>query len=82
MNAEATFTIVGSQIRNLFGAMYTARNATVVLANCALVMPWVQDNTITHYAATCRSGTDFRPEAVEMAFETLTVRVRLVIVNC
>jgi hypothetical protein len=84
---EATFTIVDSQaqanpqtFRNLFGVTYTARNATVVLTNCVLVMPWVEGNVITHYAATCRSGTDFRPEAVEV--ETSGVKVRLVVVNC
>jgi hypothetical protein len=84
---EATFTIVDSQMqadpqafRNLFGVTYTARNATVVLTNCVLVMPWVEDNVITHYAATCRSATYFRPEAVEV--ETSGVRVRLVVVNC
>jgi hypothetical protein len=43
-------------------------------------MPWVQSNTITHYAATCRSGTDFRPETAEV--EASGVRVRLVVVNC
>ncbi len=69
-------------IRDLLNKTYVARNATVVSTDCVLVMPWVEEGTITHYAATCRSGTDFRPEAVEMAFETLWVRVRLVIVNC
>jgi hypothetical protein len=86
---EATFTIADSQnqrqenpqtFRNLFGATYTARNATVALTNCVLVMPWVEEGTITHYAATCRSATDFRPEAVEV--ETSGVKVRLVVVNC
>jgi hypothetical protein len=67
-------------IRDLFNKTYTARNATVVLTNCVLVMPWVQDGTITHYAATCRSATDFRPETVET--EASGVKVRLVIVNC
>jgi len=67
-------------IRDLLGKTYTARNATVVLTSCVLVMPWVQSNTITHYAATCRSGTDFRPEAAEV--EASGVRVRLVVVNC
>jgi hypothetical protein len=81
MNTEVTFTITGRQtFGNLFGATYTARNATVVLTNCVLVMPWVEDNVITHYAATCRSATDFRPEAVEA--EASGVRVRLVVVNC
>jgi len=84
---EATFTVVNSQaqanpqtFRNLFGVTYTARNATIALTNCVLVMPWVEGNVITHYAATCRSGTDFRPEAVEV--ETSGVKVRLVVVNC
>ena len=84
---EATFTIVDSQaqadpqtFRNLFGVTYTARNATVVLTNCVLVMPRVEGNTITHYAATCRSGTDFRPETVET--EASGAKVRLAIVNC
>ncbi len=67
-------------IQGLFGKTYTRNNATVVSTNCVLVMPWVQDNTITHYAATCRSGTDFRPEAAEV--EASGVRVRLVVVNC
>jgi hypothetical protein len=67
-------------IRDLLGKTYTAKNATVVLTSCVLVMPWAQDSTITHYAATCRSGTDFRPEAVEV--ETSGVKVRLVVVNC
>ena len=67
-------------IRDLLGKTYTAKNATVVLTNCVLVMPWAQDSTITHYAATCRSGTDFRPEAVEV--EMSGVKVRLVVVNC
>jgi hypothetical protein len=81
MSVEATFTIAGRQtFRNLFGVTYTARNATVVLTNCVLVMPWVEGNVITHYAAICRSGTDFRPEAAEV--ETSGVRVRLVVVNC
>jgi hypothetical protein len=84
---EATFTIADSQtqtnpqtFRNLFGVTYTARNATVVLTNCVLVMPWVEEGAITHYAATCRSGTDFRPETVEA--EASGVKVRLVVVNC
>jgi hypothetical protein len=59
---------------------YAARNATVVLTNCVLVMPWVEEGAITHYAATCRSGTDFRPEAAEV--EASGVKVRLVVVNC
>jgi hypothetical protein len=67
-------------IRDLLGKTYAAKNATVVLTHCVLVMPWVEGNTITHYAATCRSGTDLRPEAAEV--ETSGVRVRLVIVNC
>jgi hypothetical protein len=67
-------------IQGLLNKTYAARNATVVLTNCVLVMPWVQEGTITHYAATCRSGTDFRPEAVET--EASGVRVRLVVVNC
>jgi len=86
-NVEVTFTIVSSQtqtdpqaFRNLLGVTYTARNATVVLTNCVLVMPWVEGNVITHYAATCRSGTDFRPEAAEV--EAPGVKVKLVIVNC
>jgi len=67
-------------IQDLLNKTYAARNATLVLTNCVLVMPWVEGNVITHYAATCRSGTDFRPEAAEV--ETSGVRVRLVIVNC
>ena len=85
--AEATFTIADSQtqtipptFRNLLGRSYAANNATVVSPNCVLVMPWVEGNTITHYAATCRSGTDFRPEAAEV--EMSGVKVRLVVVNC
>ncbi len=67
-------------IRNLLDKTYVARNATVVLTNCVLVMPWVEGNVITHYAATCRSGTDFRPETAEV--EASGVKVRLVVVNC
>jgi hypothetical protein len=67
-------------IRDLLDKTYTARNATVVLTSCVLVMPWVEGNVITHYAATCRSATDFKPETVEV--ETSGVRIRLVIVNC
>ncbi len=67
-------------IRDLLGKTYTARNATVVLTSCVLVMPWVEEGTITHYAATCRSATDLRPETAEV--ETSGVRVRLVVVNC
>jgi hypothetical protein len=67
-------------IQGLFGKTYTRSNATVVLSNCVLVMPWVEGNAITHYAATCRSGTDFRPEAAEV--EASGVKVRLVVVNC
>jgi hypothetical protein len=67
-------------IQGLLGKTYTAKNATVVLTNCVLVMPWVQDSTITHYAATCRSGTDFKPETAEV--EASGVKVRLVVVNC
>jgi hypothetical protein len=84
---EVTFTVADSQgqtnpqaFRNLFGVTYTARNATIALSDCVLVMPWVEGNVITHYAATCRSGTDFRPETVET--ETAGVKVRLVVVNC
>jgi hypothetical protein len=69
-------------IQGLLNKTYTAKNTTVVLTNCVLVMPWVEGNVITHYAATCRSGTDFRPETVEMASETPLVKVRLVVVNC
>jgi len=67
-------------IQGLLGKTYAARNATVVLTNCVLVMPWVEGNAITHYTATCRSGTDFRPETVET--EASGVKVRLVVVNC
>jgi hypothetical protein len=67
-------------IRDLLGKTYVARNATIALTDCVLVMPRVEGNVITHYAATCRSGTDFRPEAVEV--ETSGVKVRLVVVNC
>jgi len=67
-------------IAGLLGRTYAARNATVVLTDCVLIMPWAEGNAITHYAATCRSGTDFRPEAAEV--ETSGVRVRLVVVNC
>ncbi|KUO80395.1 MAG: hypothetical protein AT707_05820 [Pyrobaculum sp. JCHS_4] len=67
-------------IASLLGKTYAARNATVVLTDCVLIMPWVEGNAITHYAATCRSGTDFRPEAAEV--EASGVEVRLVLVNC
>ena len=67
-------------IQDLLGKTYTAKNATVVLTNCVLIMPRAEGNTITHYAATCRSGTDFRPETTEV--ETSGVKVRLVVVNC
>jgi hypothetical protein len=66
--------------RDLLDKTYTQSNATVVLTNCVLVMPWVQENAITHYAATCRSGTDFKPETAEV--EASGVKVRLVVVNC
>jgi len=67
-------------IRDLLNKTYTAKNATIALTSCVLVMPWAQDSTITHYAATCRSATDFRPETVET--EASGVKVRLVVVNC
>jgi hypothetical protein len=67
-------------IRDLLNKTYTRNNATIALTNCVLVMPWVEGNTITHYAATCRSATDFRPETVET--EASGVKVRLVVVNC
>jgi len=67
-------------IRDLLGKTYTAKNATIALTNCVLIMPWAQDSTITHYAATCRSATDFRPETAEV--EMSGVKVRLVVVNC
>jgi len=67
-------------IQNLLNKTYTAKNATIALTSCVLVMPWVEGNAITHYAATCNSATDFRPEAVEV--ETSGVKVRLVVVNC
>jgi hypothetical protein len=67
-------------IRDLLNKTYTRSNATVVLTSCVLVMPWVEGNVITHYAATCRSGTDFRPETAEV--EASGVKVRLVVVNC
>jgi len=67
-------------IRDLLGKTYTAKNATIASTNCVLVMPWAQDSTITHYAATCRSATDFRPETAEA--EASGIRVRLVVVNC
>ena len=67
-------------IQGLLGRTYAARNATVALTSCVLVMPWVEGNVITHYAATCRSGTDFRPETAEA--EASGVKVRLVVVNC
>jgi hypothetical protein len=85
--AEAAFTIADSQtqtipptFRNLLGRSYAANNAIVVSSNCVLVMPWVEGNVITHYTATCRSATDFRPEAAEV--EASGVKVRLVVVNC
>jgi len=67
-------------IRDLLGKTYTRSNATIAFTNCVLVMPWVEGNVITHYAATCRSGTDFRPETTEA--EASGVKVRLVVVNC
>jgi len=67
-------------IQGFLNKTYTAKNATVVSTNCVLVMPWAQDSTITHYAATCRSGTDFKPETAEV--EASGVKVRLVVVNC
>ncbi len=67
-------------IQDLLNKTYTRSNATVVLTSCVLVMPWVEEGTITHYAATCRSGTDFRPETAEV--EASGLRVRLVVVNC
>ncbi|AKT34890.1 hypothetical protein PYWP30_01265 [Pyrobaculum sp. WP30] len=67
-------------IQDMLNKTYAVRNATVVLTNCVLVMPWVQGSTITHYAATCRSGTDFRPETAEV--EASGVKMRLVVVNC
>ncbi len=67
-------------IQDLLGKTYVARNATVVLTGCVLIMPWVEGNVITHYAATCRSATDFRPETAEV--EASGVKVRLVVVNC
>jgi len=67
-------------IQGFLNKTYTARNATVVLTSCVLVMPWVEEGTITHYAATCRSATDFRSETVET--EASGVKVRLVVVNC
>ena len=67
-------------IQDMFGKTYTRNNATVALTSCVLIMPWVEGNAITHYAATCRSGTDFRPETAEV--ETSGVKVRLVVVNC
>jgi len=67
-------------IQGFLNKTYTRNNATIALTSCVLVMPWVEEGTITHYAATCRSGTDFRPETAEV--EASGVRVRLVIVNC
>ena len=67
-------------IAGLLGRTYAARNATVVLTDCVLIMPWAEGNAITNYAATCRSGTDFRPETAEI--EASGVEVRLVLVNC
>jgi len=67
-------------IQGLLNKTYTRNNATIALTSCVLVMPWVEGNVITHYAATCRSATDFRPEAAEV--EASGVRVRLVVVNC
>jgi hypothetical protein len=67
-------------IQDLLGRTYAARNATIALTNCVLVMPWVEGNVITHYSATCRSATDFRPEAAEV--EASGVKMRLVVVNC
>jgi hypothetical protein len=67
-------------IQDMLNKTYAARNATVAFTNCVLVMPWVEGSTITHYAATCRSGTDFRPEAAEA--KASGVKVRLVVVNC
>jgi hypothetical protein len=67
-------------IQDMLNKTYTARNATVALTSCVLIMPWVEGNAITHYAATCRSGTDFRPETAEV--EASGVKVRLVVVNC
>lgn len=67
-------------IASLLGRTYAQSNATAVLDDCVLIMPWAQGNTITNYAATCRSGTDFRPEAAEV--EMSGVKVRLVLVNC
>jgi hypothetical protein len=67
-------------IQGLLNKTYTRSNAAVVLTSCVLVMPWVEEGTITHYAATCRSAADFRPETAEA--EASGVRVRLVVVNC
>ena len=67
-------------IQDMLNKTYTAINATVALTSCVLIMPWVEGNAITHYAATCRSGTDFKPETAEV--EASGIKVRLVVVNC
>jgi len=67
-------------IQGLLNKTYTRSNATIALASCVLVMPRVEEGAITHYAATCRSGTDFKPETAEA--EASGIRVRLVVVNC
>ncbi|MGB9703880.1 MAG: hypothetical protein ACPL3C_00400 [Pyrobaculum sp.] len=55
-------------IDGLLGRLYTTRNNTVVVDRCAYILPTLEDNEIIHYFPTCKSGTDFRPEAITTIF--------------
>jgi hypothetical protein len=68
----------------LLGRLYTTRNNTVMVDRCVYVLPAFENGRIVHYLPTCRSGTDFRPEAVATRFRYggSEIEIMLYIIRC
>lgn len=71
-------------IDGLLGYLYTSKNNTVILGQCVYMLPINEGNHIVHYLPTCKSGTDFRPEAITTRFiyRGVAYEVTLYIIKC
>lgn len=71
-------------IDGLLGHLYTTKNNTVVLGRCVYLLPVLENDEIIHYLPTCKSGTDFRPEAIATIFTYRegVFKVTLYVIRC
>ena len=63
-----------------YGKTYTASNNTVHVTGCSFVLPKVEGSKIVTYIPLCKSGTDFKPQAVEENYGG--AEVEAVVVYC